>query len=199
MYERQIPGRCSRRLGGGQEALSDGRLLIDHRCTLQLRPSDGRRMTALRGGDASPNSILSSVSEGPAMSQRRSNFFAGLTVGTVLALVSALPVLGGSVSAGGPWSYVRGPITCQFSGDHGSSDNHAFGRTTDFNNGCANLAVRLKSNPGPADSGWFFSTGSPSSWRVTDNRAGSTAVSSEHRAQNGWDGTYSTVQRPHAW
>ncbi len=116
-----------------------------------------------------------------------------------LLVASAVPVYGGSVSSGGPWTYTRGPIVCQFSGDHGSLDGRAVARTHDYNNGCALLRARLKSNPGAVDSGWETSMSSVSTFILRDPLVGSTAVSSEHRAQNGWDGTFSNIQRPHAW
>lgn len=122
-----------------------------------------------------------------------------LALAVALILVSAVPAYGAQVSAGGPWTYTRGPIVCQFSGDHFQFNGRASARTVDSNNGCANLRVRLKSNPGPVDSGWITSPYNASSYTISDPLVGSTAVSSEHRALNGWDGTYSTVQRPHAW
>lgn len=117
-------------------------------------------------------------------------------------MVLALPgtVVGGAVSAGGPWSYGNQYTTCTFSGDHGSQNNQAFARTTNFNGACRGLAVRLKSNPGAVVSGWFeVSGGFPGNVRVFDLRAGSTAVASQHRGQEHWWESWSPVEQPHAW
>jgi hypothetical protein len=124
----------------------------------------------------------------------RSSFWA-----LALALLLPATVFAGPVSSGGPWTYQTFYVTCRFSGDHGAQNNYAFARTTDYNGGCARLAVRLKSNPGPVDWGWVFSATSPASFTFFDPDSGTTAVSSEHRAQEGFQGSWSQIERPHAF
>lgn len=114
-------------------------------------------------------------------------------------LASAVPALGGAVSSGGPWSYTRQSIVCQFTGDHGAQNSQAFARTTDYNGNCDKLRVRLKANPGPVDWGWAESAGAPASFQVFDPDLGTTAVSSEHRAMHPFDLSWSSVFRPHAF
>lgn len=128
----------------------------------------------------------------------RNRLFLVIGLTTLLAAGTA-PAWAASVSAGGPWTYTRGPIICKFSGSHGALNNKAYARTQDYNDGCASLMARLKSNPGGWDSGWYTSIGSPAIFDVVDPLSGSTAISSEHRAQNGWDSSFSQIARPHAW
>ncbi|GIW19931.1 MAG: hypothetical protein KatS3mg065_0227 [Chloroflexota bacterium] len=130
--------------------------------------------------------------------------FRPLSVGVVMSLILHGIALGGAVSAGGPWSYANQYTTCLFSGDHGAENNMAFGRTTNYNGACRHLAVRLKSNPGPLDSGWFWSDAVgvpdfPANFRVFRNLVGSTAVASQHRAMESWWNSWSPTQQPHAW
>lgn len=124
------------------------------------------------------------------------------TAALAATLVMLLPgaAAGGSVSSGGPWTYSNQYTTCQFSGDHGSQSNHAFARTTNYNGGCKALAARLKSNPGPFDSGWVESGLTyPGAIQVVDSLAGSTAVSSRHMGMESWWNSWSPVKEPHAW
>lgn len=116
----------------------------------------------------------------------------------VALLVAAAPAHGGAASAGGPWSYVRGGITAQFSGSHNAANGSAYGQTNDFNGLCAALRVRLKYNPGNIDTGWRESASTTAIFQVLAP-AGTTAVSSQHRAQHNWDLTWSGIQQPHAW
>jgi hypothetical protein len=118
-----------------------------------------------------------------------------------LTLLMVLPGLAtaGAVSSGGPWTYQTFYVTCKFTGDHGSQNGYAFARTTDFNGGCAKLRVRLKANPGAFDWGWRESTGAPGAYMWFDNAAGSTAISSQHRAQEGFQDSWSQVEQPHAF
>jgi hypothetical protein len=121
-------------------------------------------------------------------------------------LVLALPgtVAGGAVSSGGPWTYSNQYTTCKFAGTHSASANKAYARTDNSNAGCRHLAVRLKSNPGPQDSGWFWSDtlgfqDYPPHLTIQDNRNGSTAVASQHKGMESWWNSWSPTQQPHAW
>jgi hypothetical protein len=123
-----------------------------------------------------------------------------LLVAVVMALLLPGTVTGGQVSSGGPWTYSNQYTICRFSGDHGSENNKAFARTTNFNGGRKGLAVRLKSNPGALVSPWLqVSPGYPATIKITDNLAGSTAVASQHKGQESWWDSWSPVQQPHAW
>lgn len=124
-----------------------------------------------------------------------------------LFLAGALSVLlpgsvaGGGVSSGGPWTYSNQYTTCRFSGDHGSQNSKAFARTTNYNGGCKGLQVRLKSNPGGSISPWT-GVGLPAypiEILILDNRAGSSAVASQHKGQEAWWDSWSPIQQPHAW
>jgi hypothetical protein len=117
-----------------------------------------------------------------------------------MAVVLSAPVGAGSVSSGGPWTYSNQYVTCKFTGDHGAQNGYAFGRTTDYNNGCAKLKVRLKSDPGATDWGWVTTpTASYAYIQFFDPRSGTTAVSSQHQAQEPWWESWSSVQQPHAF
>lgn len=131
-------------------------------------------------------------------------FLFTLSAAAVATIALAGVVLAGATSAGGPWSYSNQSTTCLFSGDHGAEYNQAFARTTNYNGACRHLAVRLKSNPGAADSGWFWSDtfgvpDFPANFRVFRNVLGSTAISSQHKAMESWWNSWSPTQQPHAW
>jgi hypothetical protein len=115
-------------------------------------------------------------------------------------LFSSLPAHAGTTSSG-QWTFTHGPITCTFSGIHSASGGVAYARTNDANNGCASLRVNLKYKRS-ADgaifiTGWY-ETGSGSAITVWAGST-STAVASQHRAENGWYGYWSPIQQPHAW
>lgn len=131
------------------------------------------------------------------MLRKRSQIGAAVAVSALL-LAFALPVLGGASSAGGPWSYTRQGVTCQWSGSHSAADGQAYGQTNDYNGNCNKLRVRLKYNPGNIDSGWKTSVGEPGIY-IWPAPLNTTAVSSEHTAQNPFDLSFSGVARPHAW
>lgn len=93
---------------------------------------------------------------------------------------------------------------CRFSGNHGAENNRAFGRTTNDNGACRHLAVRLKSDPGAVDSGWFWSDvlgvqDFPVRFTVYRNLLGSTALASQHKGMESWWNSWSPTQQPHAW
>ena len=123
----------------------------------------------------------------------------------IVLLVSSLflpaaVAIGAFDSQGGPWIHTQGPIVCQFKGRHFNVSG-AVGRTEDHNLGCADLGVRLKYliSGNPQATNWVYSTPqAPDIWQVF-GPANTTALSSEHQAMNGWNGTWSSVQRPHAW
>jgi hypothetical protein len=123
---------------------------------------------------------------------------AALLVALVVLIGTTASVMAGSANSGGPWSYTRQGVVCSFSGSHNAANGQAYGQTNDFNGGCGKLMVRLKYNPGGIDSGWKTSVTEPAifQWFAP---ASTTAVSSEHRAQNPFDLTFSGIQRPHAW
>ena len=128
-----------------------------------------------------------------------------LRIALVLALVVALglPVSAGPVSSGGPWTFIAGPVTCKVTGLHSAANGLAYAMTEDYNAGCAELGARLKyqraDNGVIVAGGWTYSTPySPSTYLIWAP-VQSTAVSSEHKAQNGWYPSWSGTQRPHAW
>lgn len=115
--------------------------------------------------------------------------------------LAAIPGLAGATSTGGPWTYVQGPITCQFTGSHSALTGNAYSQTQDYNGGCADLGTRLKYKIG-VDTfiiGWSYSTPSAPGTYTIYSAEPSTAVASEHKAMNGWNSTWSSVQRPHAF
>ena len=117
----------------------------------------------------------------------------------VLTFGSAMPVLAGSVSSGGPWSWSRGGITAQMTGSHASESGKAYAQTEDYNGMCGALAARLKYNPGGVDTGWGYSSAFAGTFRVY-GPSGSTAFSSQHQAQHNWDGSWSSgIRQPHSF
>lgn len=135
---------------------------------------------------------------GPAgMTMRWMPFRIAVGVALIAALAAA-PVLGGAVSSGGPWSYTSGGITIKYSGAHGALLNQAYSDTYDYNGSCDGLAGRLKYNPGSVDSGWIYDESGANTIRLLAP-VGTTAVSSQHRAQNPLNGFWSPAAQPHAW
>jgi hypothetical protein len=108
------------------------------------------------------------------------------------------PALGATVSIGGPWSHTRNGITCQFSGVHDQYVGQARAFTTDSNGLCANLRVRLKYRPDNViqTSDWWETT---LDQIVFQSGIPATTIASEHRAKHPSEGTWSSVQRPHAF
>lgn len=121
-------------------------------------------------------------------------------IALILAVTAAIPL----VANAGPghsetWTFTVGPVTCQFKGEHKQVNNRAHGTTSDVNNGCADLRVRTRAYF--EDGYWesFWNQESDSSVYM-QGPVGSTALASEHRAQNGWLGTWSNVEcAVHAW
>ncbi len=131
---------------------------------------------------------------------RRQPTLGAILVCGMLSVVATDPALAASVSSGGPWTYTTGPITCQFSGSHYSADAKATGQTSDYNGGCARLAVRIKFSRASDEA---VITGS---WKTVNTSilivtadVLSTAIASEHKAENGYYPSWSPVQRPHAF
>lgn len=104
----------------------------------------------------------------------------------------------GPTSTGGPWSHNSGPANCTFYGAHTRVDNRAYADTSS-NGACMARRVRLcyTSSGSNQITGWVTSTGTANA--VVRGPAGSTAVASEHRAQNSWSATWSSVRRPHGF
>jgi hypothetical protein len=120
-------------------------------------------------------------------------------VALVIGLLALqLPALGATVSIGGPWSHTRNGITCQFSGGHDQFGSWARAWTTDHNGFCELLKVRLKHQTPDnqvVTSPWSQAGGEQHFIHTTYP---STTISSEHQAQHP-AGTWSNVQRPHAF
>ena len=78
----------------------------------------------------------------------------------------------------------------------------AYSDTTDYNGYCANHGSRLKykrkSDGSIHATSWNYSVTYPVTYRLSAP-VESTAVASEHRSQNGFDRSWSQVERPHAW
>jgi hypothetical protein len=122
------------------------------------------------------------------------------TVALVIGLLLLqLPALGAEVSAGGPWSYIRNQVACEFTGLHDKVNGSPRGITTDFNNQCFRLRVRVKYIFGTATitTDWIQNTGQAQVLWVFQGTG--TTVASEHQAQHPLDDSWSTVRRPHAF
>lgn len=126
-------------------------------------------------------------------------------VATVLIaslMVVGIPAFAGSVSSGGPWTYTTGPVSCKFTGLHSALSGIAYAQTQDYNGSCAELGARLKykkTNGVTVSGSWAYSTPSSPGTYTIYAPSTSTAVSSEHKAQNGWYPSWSSAQRPHSW
>lgn len=110
--------------------------------------------------------------------------------------------MAGPTHFGGPWNFTHGPITCRFDGAHYPDGGIARGRTRDDNGNCGELHARLKyqsdDNGVIGIVGWNHGLPGSSSY-VISAPTFSDAVSSEHRAQNNWQGALSQVERPHGF
>lgn len=119
-----------------------------------------------------------------------------------LALVVSLAALADAAPAspGGPWSHNHPPVYCSFTGFHGAWSGDAHSQTEEYSGTCSSFRQRLKfqrtSDGAILATTWYES--SASSFTLVAPFP-STAVASEHRAYNGFGGTWSAVRRPHAW
>lgn len=125
---------------------------------------------------------------------------------TAVAVVAALVVFSvpalGSPTASGQWDHTHPPVTCTFSGIHSASGGLAYARTNDVNNGCTSLQVRLKyqrnSDGAVITENWWVAYGDPA-FLERYAPVPSVAMSSGHRAFNGFGGTWSAARYPHSF